>query len=407
MDESRRKWLLVVLGAFCIGAAMRIAYVPYQIHLAQKKADKDATEAAAKAEELRAHPSSRVLELLNRSDASPPRLNGDFPCVFAAVTGSGVAPQLGNCTVPTQHSGPVDRFELDLRYGNFVLRQSDLYLSDVFDVPLTRSYNSRDYLHQNRVHAFGKNTNHPYDIALLGTRNPYTYNIVALEDGDYLFFARVSEGVGYADGVFQHTETSTNFYKAVTEWNGDGWTTWLTDGSSIRFPEAYGATNMAQGAPTQMRDAQGNMLKFLRDAQRNLLEIRTPHQHSIQFKYDEQSRITHAQDDQGTWADYRYNENGMLMDAILSSGHQRHYSYDGVLMTLIEDENKKVLLHNSFQGRVLIRQDFGNGRIYSYFYTPSTDDHYFGNVEVTQPDGTMTKVGTADSVPNSVKNPPH
>jgi hypothetical protein len=58
MHESRRKWLLVVLGAFCIGAAMRIGYVPYQIHLAQKKAEKAAAEDAAKAEELRAHRSS-------------------------------------------------------------------------------------------------------------------------------------------------------------------------------------------------------------------------------------------------------------------------------------------------------------------------------------------------------------
>src|SRR5260221_11212769 len=123
MDESRRKWLLVVLGSCCIGAAMRIAYVAYQIPLAQKKGDKDATEAAAKAEELRAHPSSRVLELLNRSDASPPRLNGDFPCVFAAVTGSGVAPQLGNCTMPTQHFGLVYPFRLVFRNGNFVLTQ--------------------------------------------------------------------------------------------------------------------------------------------------------------------------------------------------------------------------------------------------------------------------------------------
>src|SRR5258708_13018151 len=129
---------------------------------------------------------------------------------------------------------------------------------------------------------------------------------------------------------------------------------------------------MGQGGENQMGDAEGNMLKFLRDAQRNLLEIRTAHQHSIQLKYDEQSRITHAQDDQGTWADYRYNENGMLMDAILSSGHQRHYSYDGVLMTLIEDENKKVLLHNSFQARLLILQNFPNRLLFSYFYTPST-----------------------------------
>src|SRR5258708_19939386 len=100
MDESRRKWLLVVLGAFCIGAAMRIAYVPYQIHLAQKKADKDATEAAAKAEELRAHPSSRVLELLNRSDPSPPRLNGDFPFVFAPAPSTDLPPPPPHSSLP-------------------------------------------------------------------------------------------------------------------------------------------------------------------------------------------------------------------------------------------------------------------------------------------------------------------
>ncbi len=74
----------------------------------------------------------------------------------------------------------------------------------------------------------------------------------------------------------------------------------------------------------------------------------------------------------------------MLIDAVLSSGHQRHYTYDGVLMTVIQDENRKALLRNSYQGRVLTRQDFGNGRIYSYSYTPSIDGHYFENVEVTQ-----------------------
>src|SRR5260370_28683297 len=142
MDESRRKWLLVVLGAFCIGAAMRIGYVPYQIHLAQKKAEKAAAEDAAKAEELRAHRSSRILDLLNRSDASPPRLNGDFPSVFPAVTGSGVAPKLGNCTPPTQQSAPVDRVALHLRSSNFDLRPSGLYLSHVIDVPPPGSYHS-------------------------------------------------------------------------------------------------------------------------------------------------------------------------------------------------------------------------------------------------------------------------
>jgi YD repeat-containing protein len=405
--EARRKGLLAALVVLCLIAAARIGSTFYQMRAAETKAQIAAAEAAARTSEQRFHPSSEVLELLNRTDAPPPRFDGGFPCVFAPVTGAEVLPQLGTCAMPEKPAGPVDRFEVDLRYGHFVLRQSDLYISDVFEVPLTRTYNSGDYVSPNRVHAFGKNTNHPYDIAPLGTRFPYTYNFIALEDGDYFFFPRVSAGGGFADAIYQHTETSTRFYKAVTAWNGDGWTTWLTDGSAIRFPEAYNSTNMAQGAAVEMRDAEGNRLKLLRDGQRNLLEIRTPNQHSIKFKYDELSRVTRAQDDQGNWSQYRYSGDGMLVDAAFSSGHARHYSYDGLLMTQIEDENRKVLLRNSYQNGLLIRQDFGGGKIYSYSYTPSQSRTYFERATVTLPDNSVATVAPSDSVPEHVKNPPH
>jgi len=98
--------------------------------------------------------------------------------------------------MPTVHAGVVDQFEVDLRSGAFVLRQSDLYLNDVIEVPLTRSYNSRDWMAKNRVHAFGRNSNHPYDIAPLGSRNPYTYQMIALEDGDFIYFDRISKAQG-------------------------------------------------------------------------------------------------------------------------------------------------------------------------------------------------------------------
>ena len=145
--------------------------------------------------------------------AAAPHLDGHFPCVFATVQGSTVIPQLGGCSMPFLHSGPVDRFEADFRYGRFVLRETDLFLQDVFDVPLTRTYASSDWVHPNPVHAFGRNSNHPYDIAPLGTRNPYTYQFIALEDSDIVYFDRISRGMGYANAVYQHTETATKFYK--------------------------------------------------------------------------------------------------------------------------------------------------------------------------------------------------
>jgi len=367
--------------------------------------DRDTLRSDAATLEKRARPSDRVLSLLRREDATAPKFDGQFPCVFEIVTDTEVRPQVGKCGLPADRSGPVDRFEADLRNGAFILRQSDLYLSDVFDVPLTRTYNSRDFTHPNPVHAFGKNTNHPYDIAPLGTRFPYTDQIIDLEDGNFVYFPRVSKGTGFADAVFQHTETATSFYKAVTAWNGNGWTTWRTDGLTILFPESYSGKSAAQGGPIGMLDAHGNVLRLMRDSERNLQEILTPHNRWIKFDYDSQSRIVHAVDDQSLSAAYRYDSNGMLTDAVLSSGHARHYSYDGVLMTTVTDEHGRVLLRNFYRSSFLVRQDFGAGHVFTYRYTsPSMGGPYAETAEVTASDGRIVTFETGESVSELVKN---
>ena len=43
------------------------------------------------------------------------------------------------------------------------------------------------------------------------------------------------------------------------------------------------------------------IVQLLRDSQRNLREIRTPHGHWIRFSYDGLSRIARAEDDAGHW----------------------------------------------------------------------------------------------------------
>ena len=335
-----------------------------------------------------------------------PRFDGQFPCVSISVADAGAAPVLGSCAMPATPAGPVDRFEADLRYGHFVLRQTDLYLRDVFQVPLTRTYNSGDWIHPNREHAFGRNTNHPYDIAPLGSRNPYTYQVIALEDGDYLYFDRISKGTGYADAVFRHTETSTRFYKATHQWSGAvGWKTTLADGSEIHFPESYSATNMAQGAPFEMIDSKGNKLELHRDGLRNLQEIVTPHGKRIKFTYDH-SRIVRAEDDKGHWATYAYNPDGMLTDAISSTGAARHYAYVGSLMTSVRDEKGRALVQNRYDYGVLVQQDFAGGRSYHYSYRWAPNRHYAQTATITFPDGTQKVVQVDGSVPEDIKSRP-
>jgi hypothetical protein len=405
MPSPKQKTALLVLILVSGGAAIRVGIGLYNVYGPPWQGLLQANSKVETAlEDKRFRPSARVLELLNRTDAATPKLDGTFPCVFESLPESD-SPQLGRCRPPTTHAGPMEQFEADLRYGDFIVRQSDLYLDDTFSVPLTRAYNSGDFMFPNRVHAFGKNTNHPYDIAPVGTRYPYTEMDLILEDGEFLHFPRVSEGTDFSDAIYQHTETSTEFYKAVIAWNGDSWTAWRADGWAFHFPEAFNSKSMAQSAAAEMRDAEGNRLELVRDAQRNLLEIRTPHKHLIRFKYDDQWRIVRAQDDQGHWGEYHYDRNGMLSDASLSAGKRRHYSYDGDLMTTIEDENHRVLLRNSYMYRRLSRQDFGNGQVYSYSYEPSANRTYAETVDVVSPDGTTVRIGVGDSVSERMKQP--
>jgi YD repeat-containing protein len=337
--------------------------------------------------------------------APPARLSGEFPCLSGTISSKGIVPSLGTCSMPTAASGPVDDFEVDLRYGRFVLRETDLYLDDVFKVPLTRTYNSNEWASPNPVHAFGRNTNHPYDIAPLGSRNPYTWLMLVLENGDFLYFDRVSRGTGYANAVYRHTETASPFYKAIQRWNGNGWTLRLADGSQIIFPESYNAKNLAQGAPIAMLNPQGDRLELVRDAQRNLHEIRTPHGHWIRFTYDERARVSRAEDDAGNWVEYKYQASGMLASVVRSSGSERHFEYDGSRMTGLTDESKNVLLRNWYGNGDLVWQKFGDRTVYSYHYDRSLDRTYIKEAHVTLPDQSIKDVPVADDLPDFVRKP--
>ena len=329
-----------------------------------------------------------------------PRLDGTHPCVFASISGGHLTTGLGQCATPVLNRERVDRFEADLRYGAFVLRQSDLFLNDVFDVPLTRAYDSQDW---DDVRAFGLKSNHPYDIAPTGSRWPYTYITLNLEDSDFIYFKRISEGTGYADAVFMHTETSTPFYKATIAWNGNGWTLRRSDGSEIHFPESYSAKTRAEGAPFDLVDPVGNKLQLNRDRRRNLKEIRTPHGRWMHFELDNQARIVKAEDDRGNSVQYGYKQAGLLTDVKSSSGAARHYVYDGSFMSDVLDERGRLLVHNLYQSRVLIGQEFANGDVYRYRYTWSPNGYYADTVIVTLPDKSEKVISPAETVPDYIR----
>jgi YD repeat-containing protein len=344
---------------------------------------------------------SAALKDLMRN-APPAHWYGNYPCVYA-IANPVSPPTIGSCVTPVPMSKssrlPVDRFETDLRSGKFILRQTDLSISQAgFDIPLTRTYNAQDWMSRNKSHAFGVNANHPYDIAPLGTRNPYTEQFLVLEDGDFFYFPRVSKGTGFSDAIYRQSEIGNTFYNAIQRWDGNGWLTQLQDGSTMHFPESYSAKNLAQGAPTEMTDAAGDKIELIRDRKRNLQEIRGPSGASIKLIYDDQDRIVRAENGRGHWTSYTYNGSGFLKDAVNSDGTARYYWYENGLLTFIRDQQKRLLLHNFYDNGWVIQQQFGNGDTIRYTYDFSPNHFYAERVILTLPDGSLKQIPIGDSV---------
>ena len=312
-------------------------------------------------------------------DETPPTWDGSYPYLVIRINNSGRGRYRFQSSVaqikPTvRHELRVNEFQVDLHSGMFVLRQTDLFVPDSMPLVLTRTYRPwSDY-----VRAFGVGTNHPYDICPTGTRFPYTYMDLNLEDERQVYFPRISKGTHYSDAVFRHGDTSSEFYGAQIAWNGEGWTLDFRDGTRFLFPEAYKARTYTQGAPTEMRGADGNCIQLKRDKVRNLEKLVSPLGHTISFKYDEANRIVEADDDAGNTRKYSYDNTGHLGTVSDEKNvlYRFHYEallhaqgYDPYLMTAIEDGDGRTLLRNEYSSRSRVSaQILADGQVIHYDY---------------------------------------
>jgi YD repeat-containing protein len=316
------------------------------------------------------------IELLPFSD-SPPSWDGSYP--YLVLTAPPDSPRVKFVSAiklirPTmRHDAPVNEFEVDLHTGRFVLRQTDLFVADAMPLSLTRTYIAWDY----HSRAFGVGSNHPYDIAVTGDRFPYTYMNLNLEGGEQIFMARASKGTRYADAAFRHIDTASEFYGAMVQWNGNGWTLTFRDGRRVYFPDSYQAKTYAQGAPIEMDDAQGHRLLLKRSPTRNLIQLISPAGHTLRFQYDSSDRIIEAADDAGRLRKYSYDSSGHVQTVSVERRvlYRFEYSrlmadpgYDPYLLTAVMDGDWKVLLQNRYSLGRVVEQRLGDGQIYHYDY---------------------------------------
>ena len=302
-----------------------------------------------------------------------PAWDGSFPYMTVNLAGFQSAITTEGPTF--LHNSPVNESRVQLEWGKFSLRQTDFFAAG--DLPLDVTRNYQVWVPQPA--AFGMGANHPFDLCPYGSRNPYTYLFLILADGTKVDFERISKGTGYADAVYRHSGTASEFYGSQIAWNGRGWTLKFADGREALFPDSYHGKSASQGAPVEIHDEHGNRIQLIRDGRRNLRRLLSSNGHYVDFWYDGSNRVTEARDDAGNVRRYTYGLLNQHLSSISDASgvvYQFEYAlylqpsqYDNFLMTSIRDGRGNELLHNEYADHTHIsRQTFANGDVYEYEY---------------------------------------
>jgi RHS repeat-associated protein len=288
---------------------------------------------------------------------------------------------------------------VNLATGLLVYSKTDLVVPDVIPLTLSRTYRPND----SASRSFGVGTSQPYDIYLIGTNNTtpgggYVWEELILPDGGRIHFDRISPCTGangycdFADAIFEHTSTPTDYFGATIKWIG-GITPWqLTkkDGTLLFFPDSDGSTTSRGAGLFGIQDRYGNIVQFTRDfTTSNLQQLTAQNGRWIKFTYDSSNRITQAQDNISRTVQYSYDSAGRLSQVTDANGGITKYSYDAFSELLtIQDQRGIFYLTNQYDsnGRV-VKQTMADGGIYLFAYTTDLNTGNIVQVDATDPLG--------------------
>lgn len=310
-------------------------------------------------------------------------------------------PAPDSCKVRGRAGDPVD-----CASGIFIHTRTDLSVSDVVPLAVTRTYRSRDPV----VRAFGIGTTHDYDLLMVGDINPWTYQELVLPDGGRVRFNRISSGTGFTDAVYQALSTPTRFYGAILKWDTSGnvgaaWSLTLRDGSIYRFPEAMGNTRPGLSGVIAYVDPNGNTVVVERNGPwNNVSRLVSTNGRYIAFNYDAAGRVSQVVDNAGRTAAYTYDSNNRLASVTNAEGGVESYTYDtNNNMLTVTDPRGNVMVSNTYDPlyQAVTKQVLADGGVYQFNYiwsnfTPpsgSTTGPYPKRIatDVTDPRGNVSR----------------
>jgi RHS repeat-associated protein len=279
----------------------------------------------------------------------------------AGAPTNGPSPCDSSTGVPCPH--PCCGDPIDLSTGLFVHTETDLTLTDVIPLALTRTYRQNDPISR----AFGVGTSHPYDI-FLWTPNRDVDLYLILQDGGRIHFTMQS------GTLWECLDSPTSFHGAtLTSSLGTG--TWIVqkkDGTVLTFPESDGSGSPLLEALVGYKDRYGNALTFARDGRGNLTRITSPNGRYIDFTLDPLGRIIQARDNIGRTVTYSYDScgAGLLCKVTDANGGTTSYTYDSNgNMTAITNPRGITSANNTYDSNNrAISQSRSDGSVYRISY---------------------------------------
>jgi YD repeat-containing protein len=244
---------------------------------------------------------------------------------------------------------PLHKGYVSLSNGLYVREDEDLVLPGTPPLVLRRTYLSGDRTERE----FGIGTTHQGESFLIGDGSRFQWASLIRADGSRIHFDRTSYGATFVNAMYEHRLLSTEFRGARLGWTGLGWAMRFQDGSLSLF-DGCGPNTPGKCGLIKIRDFDGHVIRFRRDASRRLLWMEASADRWIAFDYDDRGRITRAYDGAAREVRYTYDDRGRLSRVRTFDGKMRQYTYtDRDEMRTIADP--QLFLENTYdaEGRCI------------------------------------------------------
>jgi YD repeat-containing protein len=280
--------------------------------------------------------------------AVPLGQTGLAPCMLLGAKvgigsrgGRGAATSVEDCRQLVPGDPPWSAVEVDLTAGTPILIQTDVSVPGNPPIAFTRVLEPLAEWNR-KFSVFLPNV---YDTFPTGDRLPYTHQTLWLADRSGVRFQRISKGTGYADAVYEQTETRSVFYHALEGWTGDEWDLDLPDGRTLVFPEAYYSRRPQQGALVGLIEPSGASLVLERDRDGNLQAVRASDGRWLKLSY-RGALVEALSDSAGEKASYSYDGLHRLATATNAEGETFLYRYNpsGNLTAVLDGKTSKSIL---------------------------------------------------------------